>query len=95
MDILYLNHNIIWKSAFHRCFQFAKRLIKAGHKVTIVTNDPISRIKFNLENIEGVEIIKTPDLFWGRLRTGWDPYNTLRRIGYLRNKQYRYAKKCR
>jgi len=88
MKILYLNHNVIWKSAFHRCFQFAKRLAKKGHEVTIVTNDPISRWSFKEEMVNGVKIVRTPDLLWGSLRTGWDLINAARRISYLKDKQF-------
>jgi glycosyltransferase involved in cell wall biosynthesis len=31
----------------------------------------------------GVHFIETPDLLWGRLRSGWDIWNTINRIFYL------------
>jgi len=31
----------------------------------------------------GLTLVQMPDLTWGRVRTGWDPWNTLRRISFL------------
>lgn len=80
MRILFLNHNVIWSGTFLRCLQFAKGLTKKGHWITIVTNHPNSRLKFTLSYLDGIEIIQSPDLFSGQLRTGWDPVNAVRRI---------------
>lgn len=88
MKILFLNHNVIWKSTFHRCFQFAKRLVKEGHDITIVTNHPSSRLNFYYEVIDGVKVVKSPDTLWGQLRTGWDPLNALRRVVFLRKEKF-------
>lgn len=88
MNILYLNHNVIWKSTFHRCFLLARELALLGHTTTIVTNSPTARLRFRSYTKEGVAIIETPDLLWGSLRTGWDPINCLRRYIYLRNYEF-------
>ena len=79
MRILMLNHNVIWRSTFHRCFQFARQLVLLGHRVTLVTNSPDERVRFRERILEGVRVLESPDLFWGRLRTGWDPLNAFRR----------------
>ncbi len=88
MRILMLNHNVIWKSAFHRCFQLGKRLYRKGHEVTIITNSPTSRFRIEELDIEGVHIVESPDLLWGQLRTGWDIWNTIVRMRYLRMRSY-------
>jgi len=88
MNILYLNHNVVWRSTFHRCFLFARELVYLGHTVTIVTNSPSNKSKFHEHVVGGVRIVESPDLFWGTLRTGWDPVNVIRRCLYLRNKQF-------
>lgn len=88
MNILYLNHNVVWRSTFHRCFLFARELVYLGHTVTIVTNSPSNKSKFYEYVEEGVKIVESPDLFWGILRTGWDPINVIRRCLYLRNKRF-------
>jgi glycosyltransferase involved in cell wall biosynthesis len=88
MRILMLNHNVIWRSTFHRCFQFARPIVRMGHEVTLVTNSPSERVRFRESVLEGVRIVESPDLFWGRLRTGWDPLNALRRAVRLFHEPY-------
>ncbi len=79
MQIVYLNHNVIWRSAFHRCFHLAKSMVKRGHEVTIITNSPTERWGWKTSVIEGVNVVESPDLLKGALRTGWDPVNVIRR----------------
>jgi len=88
MNILMLNHNRIWESTFNRAFYFGRSLVKLGHKVTVVTNSKNRIFSFNEFEHEGVKIIETPDLLWGKLRTGWDPINALRRIFYLKSMHF-------
>lgn len=88
MRILMLNHNVIWRSTFHRCFQFARPLVKMGHEVTLVTNSPSERVRFRESVLDGVRVVESPDLFWGRLRTGWDPVNAFRRAVRLFHESY-------
>ena len=88
MDILFLNHNVKWKSTFHRCLQFGKHLAARGHNVDLLTISPQGRAHFSASMIEGVNVIETPDLLFGVMRTGWDPYDTMRRIDYLAGRHY-------
>ena len=88
MKILYLNHNVIGKSTYHRCLALARELTESGNQVTIITNSRTERIKFRQYTDRKVMIVECPDLFWGSLRTGWDPMNVFRRCVYLRDKSY-------
>lgn len=88
MHILFLNHNRVWESTFNRGFYFGRSLVKRGHKVTLVANAKKSKFLFKEYECEGVNIIETPDLLWGQLRTGWDIINAFRRILYLKHKNY-------
>jgi glycosyltransferase involved in cell wall biosynthesis len=88
MDILFLNHNVKWRSTFHRCLQFGKQLVARGHHVDLVTISPRERLRFSESAIGGVRVIESPDLLFGIMRTGWDPYDTARRITYLRRRRY-------
>ena len=83
-----LNHNRVWESTFNRAYYFGRSLVKRGHEVTIVTNSKHQIWLFKEFLSEGVKIIETPDLLWGRLRTGWDLVNALRRKYYLRVMQF-------
>ncbi len=37
MDILFLNHNIIGRGTYWRCYHLARALVALGHRVTLVT----------------------------------------------------------
>lgn len=79
MNILMLNHHITWRGAFTRCYQFARRFIKKGHEVTLVTISLNSFLKERRFEIEGIHVIETPDLLIGKLRSGWDLWDTIYR----------------
>lgn len=90
MRILYLTHNVTWKGggAFFRAFHQARYLVRRGHQVTVFSIAPQSRTQFHQFESEGVRIVETPDLLRGSARTGWDPWNTLRRMAYLKGEDY-------
>lgn len=88
VKILYLNHNVKGRSTYHRCFQFAKHLVARGHHVDLLTISPTERLHFHETVQQGVHIIETPDLLVGMTRTGWDPYDTWRRQGFLKRRRY-------
>jgi len=83
LRILMLNHNPKWRGTFFRAFHFSRCLARRGHRVTLVTVSPGNLWRFRTENLDGVEVLESPDLLPGRGRTGWDPYDTLRRILHL------------
>jgi glycosyltransferase involved in cell wall biosynthesis len=85
MRILMLNHNLKWRGTFFRAFQFSKCLARRGHRVTLVTVSPGNRLRFRSETLHGVHVLESPDLLVGRGRTGWDPYDALRRLGRVLN----------
>ena len=87
MKILMLTHTITWKGggAFFRAYYQSLLLAEKGHDVTVITISPKNRFKFNEFYIGKVKYIESPDLFFGKGRTGWDPYNAIRRIIYLKN----------
>lgn len=88
MDILFLNHNVAGQGTFHRAFGFARHLVQRGHKVTLVTTSRKGRRAHREAVRQGVHVVEAPDLLWGRLRSGFDPWNTLWRISYLRNRRF-------
>ncbi len=88
MKILFFNHNRVWESSFNWAFYFGRSLVKRGHEVTVVTNSKRNFLSFVEHTSQGVHIVETPDLFWGTLRTGWDPLNALRRGHYLKNHRF-------
>lgn len=61
----------------------AKHLVERGHKVTLLVTADEKRFGIAESDWDGVKVIESPDLLWGRLRTGWDLWNLLWRLGYL------------
>ena len=88
MRLLFLNHNVAWSGTFFRAFPLARELAVRGHEITLVTTSPTARVARRRKRRDGVDVIETPDLFWGRGRTGWDPWNTLHRSLGLRHRDF-------
>lgn len=83
-----LNHNVAWRSTFFRAFGFGRELVDRGHQVTLVTISPEARVGFTEKDLEGVRVVESPDLGVGLARTGWDPYDALRRLGRSLREDY-------
>lgn len=96
MRILYFTHNVTWKGggAFFRAYHQARHLVRRGHAVTVVSISPTARSGFHEFEADGVRIVESPDLLPGMARTGWDPWDTLRRIGRFRNADYDLVHGC-
>jgi hypothetical protein len=71
-----LNHNVIWRSTFHRCFQFARPLVRMGHEVTLVTNSAAERFRFRESILQAYGSWNLPTCS-GALEDGLDPLNAL------------------
>jgi glycosyltransferase involved in cell wall biosynthesis len=88
MRFLFLNHNVRGSGTYLRAFRLARELVQCGHKVALVTTSAGARVSMRARLSDGVEVVEAPDLFWGRGRTGWDPWNTLRRLRALRGRAF-------
>lgn len=88
MRLLFLNHNVAWHGAFLRAYHWGRHLVRKGHDVTLLTIDETNKWGFKIEDRDGLRVVKSPDLLWGNLRTGWDPWDTFRRIGFLFPESY-------
>jgi glycosyltransferase involved in cell wall biosynthesis len=86
MRILYLNHNVAWSGGtFFRALPCAASLVARGHDVTLLSISPRRRWGYSRVEHQGVQVVETPDLFWGRGRSGWDPWDVWSRLAALRN----------
>jgi glycosyltransferase involved in cell wall biosynthesis len=82
--ILMLSHG---KGSYYRARGYAQHLVERGYEVEVVTISERNLLRPVVEEIRGVRIIHSPDLLWGRLRTGWDPWDCAWRIlRLLRNR---------
>lgn len=89
MRLLMLNHNVAARGGtFFRAYQFARHMVRRGHEVNLLAISPTKRIGFRESVGDGVHLVETPDLFWGRGRSGWDPWGVLQRMLFVRRKPY-------
>ncbi len=88
MNILMLVFNQRGRGTYWRAFHFARELVVRGHQVDLLTTSVKGRFRFVETDVEGVRVVETPDLLPGALRSGWDAWNTLRRLDYLRGRVY-------
>jgi len=85
MRILYLNHNVAWSGGtFFRAFECGRAIAARGHEVVLLSISPTRRLSFSSAVHHGVTVVETPDLLWGRGRTGWDPWDVLARVAHVR-----------
>lgn len=83
MRILLIVHHRRWRAA-HRPRAIAGELARRGHQVTLmVTADTERWRQREAYEADGVRVIHSPDLTWGKLRSGWDPVCALRRALWL------------
>jgi hypothetical protein len=88
MRILHLVFSQTDKGSYWRAFHFGRELAGRGHDVTLMSTSPDRRGRMRVRPLEGMTHVETPDLFNGPLRSGWDPWNTLRRMLWLRNRPF-------
>lgn len=88
MKILFLCLNVVGKGTYWRALYLGRELAQRGHAVTLLATAKESRLHLTVRQVEGVTLVETPDLFTGSLRSGWDPWNALRRVAWLRGQKF-------
>jgi glycosyltransferase involved in cell wall biosynthesis len=83
-NILMLSHGL---GSYYRARGYAEQLVDRGYQVDVVTISERNRLHPFLEFNKGVRIIHSPDLLWGRLRTGWDAWDCVWRTLRLSGKR--------
>jgi hypothetical protein len=83
LNILMIGHHRKYRNTT-RAQAIAKHLVLRGHKITLLVTANERRFGIVESEWDGIRVIEAPDLLWGRLRTGWDPWNLAWRIAYLR-----------
>jgi glycosyltransferase involved in cell wall biosynthesis len=89
LRILFIVHNPTRKGgAYYRGLNLGAPLARRGHDVTLMAIHPAARFVLTERQLDGVRLVETPDLLWGPGRTGWDPWNTLRRTAWIRKRRF-------
>ena len=81
MNLLLVNHYRRFKNwRWGRNYSIPRELVKLGHDVTLFIISDKNKMKMKMYDEDGIHIFEFPDLLFGRLRSGWDPWCTLNRI---------------
>jgi len=84
MRVLLVSHHRTYKTRIPwRVEGVARVLAQAGHEVTILCTADHARLARREFSSDGIRFVETPDLLWGRLRSGWDPWNAWQRLRWL------------
>lgn len=88
LRIVLIVYNQIGKGTYWRAFHFGRVLATRGHTVTLMAMSPRSRWHWIEGMVDGVQLVETPDLLSGSLRSGWDAWDALRRIQWLHGRSF-------
>lgn len=85
LRIAMLCYNIAWwrGGTFYRALHLARHLVRRGHSVTLLAAAPKERWRLSIKEVDGIMLVETPDLLWGKLRSGWDLWDIWQRIRWL------------
>lgn len=87
-NILFIIFNQVGKGTYWRAFYLARALVRNGHKVSLMAVSQTGRLRLQQRMVDGVQLIETPDLLPGTLRSGWDIWNILSRILWVGQKKF-------
>ena len=88
MRIAMIVFNTAGEGTYWRAYHLGRVVSKAGHEVVLMATSPRNRWRLAESQVEGMTLIEAPDALWGPLRSGWDPWNTLRRIGWMKARRF-------
>ena len=88
MRILMILYNQIGRGTYWRALNLGRGLVRQQHQVTLLAMSPRHRLYTESFVDSGVLVVASPDLLWGALRSGWDPWGTVARIHWLRNRTF-------
>src|SRR6188474_3476043 len=89
LRILLIVHNQTRKGgAYYRGLNLGAPLARRGHDVTLMSIHPAARFGITERELDGVKLVETPDLLWSVARTGWDPWNTIRRTAWIWRRRF-------
>lgn len=89
LNVLMITHHRRFKTVY-RSQTMAKHLVNRGHHVTLMTIADERKYGITITDWDGVYTVETPDLLWDRLRSGWDIWDIINRVLYLRKDLHSY-----
>ena len=89
LNLLLITHHIKTAS-IPRAYAFGRQMVARGHRVSLLLISEHRRLGCVEYDWDGIHAIESPDLLWGRLRTGWDLWGAFNRRPYLAKSEERY-----
>jgi glycosyltransferase involved in cell wall biosynthesis len=80
--------NQVGKGTWQRASYFSRTLAERGYQVTLMAMSPQSRLRLHERDMDGVQLVETPDLLPGSLRSGWDLWDAFRRVRWLKGRSF-------
>ena len=88
LRIVMLVFNVAGKGTYWRALGLGQGLVARGHSVTLLAISPAARRGFHVRAEKGITVVETPDLLPGSLRSGWDLWDVVNRITWLRSRTF-------
>ena len=88
LRILMIGFTQVGKGTYWRFYHSSQILARRGYDVTMMAMSRHSHLSWHERTENGVRMIETPDLLFGSLRSGWDPWDTLRRVAWVRSRDF-------
>lgn len=76
------------QGTYWRAFHFGRVLASRGHAVTLITTSRRAKRRGQTYELDGMEIVETPDLLPDVFRYGWDLWNTGYRMQWVRRRAF-------
>jgi glycosyltransferase involved in cell wall biosynthesis len=76
------------QGTYWRAYHLGRYLARKGHSLTLMATARQGRSGMRVSRQQGMTLVQSPDVFSGALRSGWDPWNTLNRINWLRGQSF-------
>jgi glycosyltransferase involved in cell wall biosynthesis len=87
-NLLMIVFNQTGKGTYWRAFHLARILAERQHTVTLLSTSKHARRKVAYQEIDGIHLVETPDALMGSLRSGYDPWNMIKRLSWLRGRRF-------
>lgn len=89
LDVLFVVHNQTERGgAYYRARSLARPLARRGHRVSIMAIHPSERWRVSERTLDDVRVIESPDLLSGVGRSGWDPWDIVRRTAWIGRRRF-------
>lgn len=88
LRILLIVFNQVGRGTYWRAFYFGHSLAARGHTVTLMAMSVQARLRLRETQVAGIQLVETPDILPGPLRSGWDVWEAARRIGWLAGRSF-------